>query len=204
MKIYLHNIIENTRVEGPGLRTAIWVQGCSIQCEGCMIPSTWAFTKQQSHNVEELATMLVTNKNIEGITILGGEPFDQAEAIATLIKQIREKSKLSIMLFTGYTKEYLEKNNPFYEEIISLVDILIEGPYIKSKTDFSREWIGSTNQKIHFLTDTYQHLKDKIYKNPNDHKIEIRLSKGGSVNINGMLPKEKLLQIISEIEKTKI
>lgn len=201
--IYLHNIIENTRVEGPGLRTAIWTQGCSIRCKGCMIPATWEFSTQQAYRIEDLADRIISNKKIEGLTILGGEPFDQAEAVYTLIEKIKAKSDLSIMLFTGYTSEYLEKNNLFFSQIKPMLDIFIEGPYVEAQTDFSREWVGSTNQKIHILTDRYEDVKDKIRKDPNDHKIEVRLAKDGSVNINGMLPKEELIRIVSEIRIVK-
>lgn len=201
--IYLHNIIENTRVEGPGLRTAIWTQGCSIHCKGCMIPTTWEFSTLNGYKVEDLADKIISNKRIEGLTILGGEPFDQSEALYKLVQRIKSNSNLSIMLFTGYTSKDLEETNPYFSKIIPLLDIFIEGPYIEEKTDFSREWVGSSNQEIHFITDRYKHLEKIIYKDTNDHKIEIRLSKDGSVNINGMLPKEELYHIVAEIRSTK-
>lgn len=196
MKINIHNIIDETRVEGPGIRTALWVQGCSIRCEGCMIPDTWNFSDRTVYNVDDLVAQIITNENIEGITILGGEPFDQIEALFYLITEIRNKSSLSIMLFSGYTSEYLKKTCPHFDKIMSEIDIFIEGPYIKNETDFSREWVGSANQQIHFLTERYLHLKDEVYKDSNKHNVEIRLEKDGSLNVNGMLPKEKLEELI--------
>lgn len=159
-----------------------------------MIPDTWAFRKENVYIIDDLVRKIVSNKNIEGLTILGGEPFDQSEALYTLIKEIRQASNLSIMLFTGYIGEYLEKNNEYYSQILQMIDIFIEGPYIKSQTDFSRQWVGSSNQKIHFLTDKYIQFKDELSERK--HQIEIRLSQDGTVTINGMLSEEDLSQII--------
>jgi len=187
MDLFTHRIIENTKVEGPGVRTAIWFQGCSIHCKGCMIPETWPFLQKQKIDVYQLAESLIANSSIEGITILGGEPFDQHEALYTLVKEVKEKSDLSIMLFSGYTTEVLEKKVSQAKAILSMVDIFLEGPYINELTDYSREWVGSSNQKIHFLTQRYAHIEEEIQKDPAVNKVEVRIYKDGTVTLNGMI-----------------
>lgn len=199
MKIYYHNIIERTKVEGPGVRTAIWFQGCSIRCEDCMIPDTWHFTKERSILVDDFVNLVVNDKAIEGITILGGEPFDQSEALMALIKSVKKQSDLSIMLFSGYTKDSLEaKKSIDITSILSLVDIFIEGPYVKEYTDFSRQWVGSSNQKIHFLSNRYQGFD--INRQSKNYDVEVRISKDGYISINGMLPKNKFHDMIDQVK----
>lgn len=195
MNIFLHKYITNTQVEGPGKRFALWFQGCSIHCKGCMLPNTWTFTKSQKISCGHLVGKIINTPSIEGVTILGGEPFDQPQALSCLMKQIKKYSDLSIMLFSGYTIQHLKLHCPQFEQIIKRTDIFIEGPFIKEQTSFSRPWAGSSNQLIHFLTDRY--TIDNL--NIPAQKIELRIPKEGEITINGMLPEEKLWTIYEAI-----
>lgn len=165
-----------------------------------MIPATWAFTRDKGVEISDLVKELIESRKIEGVTILGGEPFDQSEALLQLVSEIKQRSDLSIMLFTGYRSKFLEEHNTHYNKIIAQVDIFIEGPYIKEETDFSREWVGSSNQEIHFISDRYKYLKDSIIKDSEKNKIEVRLSKDGSFSINGILPKEQLEALVCDLK----
>lgn len=164
-----------------------------------MIPDTWHFTKERSILVDDFVNLVVNDKAIEGITILGGEPFDQSEALMALIKSVKKQSDLSIMLFSGYTKDSLEaKKSIDITSILSLVDIFIEGPYVKEYTDFSRQWVGSSNQKIHFLSNRYQGFD--INRQSKNYDVEVRISKDGYISINGMLPKNKFHDMIDQVK----
>ena len=81
MKLYVHKFLAITEVEGPGRRACIWVQGCSIRCPGCSVPWTWPERQGQQYSIEQLAAMIVGGDPVEGVTFLGGEPFDQARGI---------------------------------------------------------------------------------------------------------------------------
>lgn len=193
MNIYLHKLLENTQVEGPGQRFSIWLQGCLIQCPGCMLPQTWPFTQKNKVSCRQLAYRIINTPNIEGVTILGGEPFNQAKALLCLLRNIKKHSKLSIMLFTGYTTEYLQKYCPQFNSILSLTDVFIEGPYIKEKQISLHPWIGSSNQTVHFLTNRYS---AKDIPSP---KIELRISPQGEITLNGMMSLEQIETLFKEL-----
>ena len=180
MKIY--KIIEKTSVEGPGERFCIWVQGCSRHCEGCFAKETWDFSSGEEYNVNELFEMIKAQKSIEGVTFLGGEPFEQSDELLKLSKLIK-KINLSIVCFTGFKIEELKsKNNKIIDELLENIDLLIDGGFEKENFDLSRPWVGSSNQRYIFLSDKYNPDIITQYKN----KIEMRINKNGEVVINGM------------------
>jgi len=181
--LYIHDFIPVTEVEGPGKRACIWVQGCSIRCKSCMAPHTWKRSEGRPIFIDDLFARLSSNQEIEGLTVLGGEPMEQAEALLQLLTKVKGIG-LSVIVFTGYYLEQLTDNAQ--KRIIELCDLLIDGPYVKSLTDFSHPWIGSKNQKIHFLTDRYQYLKHK--QKIENQSIEVRITTNGEIKINGMLP----------------
>lgn len=180
--IDIYKIIENTSVEGPGLRFCIWTQGCKKHCKGCWAKATWKFGTGKKYDIEELFSLIKNQKNIEGVTFLGGEPFEQAEELSKLATKIKNE-KLTIVCFTGYTYEELKsKNDRFTDEFLSNIDLLIDGGFEEENFDLSRPWVGSSNQRYIFLSDTYSQAQINEYKN----KIEVRIKKSGRLEINGM------------------
>ena len=119
-------------------------------------------------------------ERIEGITVLGGEPFEQTEGLLELVKCCKEKG-YTVILFTGFFYEQLLRQRE-KREILSYTDLLIDGPYIEDKRDFTRPWVGSSNQKYIFLSERYSEKDLKEVKN----KLEIRISKEGGIWVNGM------------------
>ncbi len=135
--------------------------------------------------------------DIEGVTFLGGEPFEQAEALYELAKRVR-KIGLSVMTFSGYYLETIEQSTrKGWHLLLSVTDLLVDGPFVQSKLDVSRPWIGSSNQRYHFLTSRYSHLKNKLSTIPN--RIEIRLEPNGNISINGLAKQETLNNLIKNI-----
>jgi len=184
----ISRIEKRTRVEGPGLRYSIWVQGCPIRCEGCFNPHTWdsngGYTKDIDEILLEIKSTLETNTELEGVTFLGGEPFSQAKELRILAQKIKEMN-LSVVTFTGYEYEtILRSPNREWHRLLKETDLLIDGPYIQAQHDLSRPWIGSKNQNYRFLTDVYKHLESSLPLIPN--KLEIRLHPDGSISANGM------------------
>ena len=188
MKVRINKILKNTKVEGPGNRFCIWFQGCKKHCKGCWSKETWDFDKGELIEADEIINMISSTKNIEGVTFLGGEPFEQKESVKYLSQKIKEKN-LSIVCFTGYTYEEIEKTS---KDILENIDLLIDGEYKEEEKDFSRPWIGSKNQKYHFLTKKYNEDTIKTYQN----KIELNISKNGELFVNGMGDFEKLEKIL--------
>lgn len=181
----IHKIIDNTKVEGPGNRLSIWVQGCSRHCRGCFATDTWNFEAGQRMSVDQIVEIIKNNSSIEGITILGGEPLDQSSELAELISRVRSETRLSIILFTGYEYEaILADQDAAINCILRNVDVLIDGPYIEELRSFSIPLIGSSNQKFRFLSERYS-MQDFV-----KNKIEIRIDPSGKTIINGMIPFE--------------
>ncbi len=194
MKLRVFNILKNTKVEGPGIRYCIWTQGCSRHCKGCQAVHTWSHSGGKLYDVKEIIEDIKKQKEIEGVTFLGGEPFEQAEACGVIAKEVK-KNGLSVLCFTGGLLEDLSldtKNKMLLEN----TDLLIDGAFEIDKVDYSRPWCGSSNQRYHFLTDRYNEEIFTKYKN----KVEVNISKSGVVFMNGMGNFEDIMRKIDLIK----
>lgn len=180
MKLRVFNILKNTKVEGPGNRYCIWVQGCSLHCRGCQATHTWSHSGGINLNTGDIIEDILNQKDIEGVTFLGGEPFEQAEALGIIAQKVKENN-LSVLCFTGRLLEEL-RENPKNKMLLNNTDLLIDGPYEIDKTDYSRPWCGSSNQRYHFLTDRYNEEIFTKYTN----KVEVNISQNGFIFMNGM------------------
>ena len=180
-KLRIAQIVPSTEAEGPGRRFAIWFQGCPLRCPGCCNPEMLSFSDGESHTVSDLLNRIRKADDIEGITLLGGEPFAHADGAADLARSVREHG-LSVMVFSGYTLDELKANtNPDVGNLLGSTDILVDGPYVRELPDTRRRWIGSTNQRVHFLTDRYR-SDDPCWFKPNT--LEIRVDRSG-ITVNG-------------------
>jgi len=150
--------IDSTYALGPGKRFAFWLQGCPFSCPGCVAPSFLPIIPAHQFTIEQLLSLIAP---VEGITISGGEPMLQAEALAALLKMIHSQLDLSIIIYSGYYLNELKRlavHKPAISQILGMVDVLIDGRYEHSQND-SRGLRGSANQTIHFLTERYAHLR---------------------------------------------
>ena len=154
----LAKIIDVTQAEGPGLRTAIWVQGCLKRCVGCC---NGQFLKIQPADVcdsQMIIEQIAHNQQqygIEGVTLLGGEPFLQAEGLADVAQACRKMS-LSVMVFSGYQLEELDDSRfKGASQLLEATDILVDGAYQQALTENVRNWVGSTNQRFHYFTNLF-------------------------------------------------
>lgn len=149
-------LLLRSRSNGPGLRAVIWLQGCSILCPGCINQDFLPFIKQTIVRPKDLLRQIhVYASEVEGITVSGGEPFDQVEGLILLVKEAKEMG-LSSLVYTGYSLESLYSRNdwPLIEVILKNIDILIDGPFLtRQRGNFLGR--GSGNQIIHFLSERY-------------------------------------------------
>lgn len=177
-------IVSGTCAEGPGRRWAIWFQGCPLRCVGCCNPEMLSFSGGEPYTLAALKDLMQQSRdaeNVEGITLLGGEPFAHARDAVELASTARDLH-LSVMIFSGFTIEQLRAQpSPEVDRLLELTDILVDGPYLREQPDTTRRWIGSTNQRIHFLTDRYQ-ADDACWQTPNT--LELRLDRHG-LQVNG-------------------
>lgn len=153
--LFINTIVEATRSEGPGRRFALWVQGCSLHCPGCCNPEMLPFSGGKAIRVSRLLDMIRSvSAKIEGVTLIGGEPFDQAQACGMLAIGVRSIG-LGLMTFTGYEYQDLrrkEKNTT----LLMHTDLLKTGPFIREKRSPKRRWIGSSNQELIYFTERYR------------------------------------------------
>ena len=146
MRIY--SIAEETTVDGPGLRTSIYLQGCPIHCSNCHNKSSWDPNGGYEMKDEEIINKLKEDPFITGVSVLGGEPFFQKELLLRFLKKLKkELPSFSIWVYTGYTLELLKKDK-IALRVLKLIDVLVDGPFIESKKDSSCIFRGSLNQRI--------------------------------------------------------
>ena len=182
MTINLHNFLERSTENGPGVRAVIWVQGCALHCPGCFNPDTHDMHIRELVSVDELARKIFSISGIEGITISGGEPFLQAAPLAELAG-ILQKAQLSVVVFSGLTFEQLrEKNDPHWNALLAKTDLLIAGPFIQElASDLPLR--GSRNQTLHYLSERYKPLREHLENTTNS--IEILINRSGQVTMTG-------------------
>ncbi len=179
MSLRIAQIVPDTEAEGPGRRFALWVQGCTIRCPGCCNPEMFAADKGQLAEPSALADQALAISGLEGVSILGGEPGEQADGVADFCERVRAGG-LSVMVYSGYTLEDL-RARPGAQRLLASVDLLVDGRYEQTLPEHKRRWLGSTNQVMHFLTDRYRPDEPRFGAG---NTVELRLTKDG-LTING-------------------
>ena len=148
--IRIAGVVKESIVDGPGLRFAVFTQGCAHHCPECQNPETWDFEGGYDCGIDKILKAMDENPLLDGITMSGGDPLYQAEASYSLCSKVKEKG-LNVVVFTGYTYEELmelEKKDPWIEKLLSVTDILIDGRYEKDKRDLTLIFRGSQNQRV--------------------------------------------------------
>ncbi|HOC92242.1 MAG TPA: 4Fe-4S single cluster domain-containing protein [bacterium] len=197
MEIRLNNFVPDSDVDGPGRRASVFVQGCSIRCDGCAAPWMWDENAGKSVDADALIERILNIPGIEGVTFLGGEPFDQSKAVSYVAKAVREKG-LSIVTFTGRTIENIRASGIETDvDLIKNTDLLIDGPFMKTLADDSRPWVGSTNQRYIFLSCRYKALEPLLSAIAN--KLEIRIYPDGRVFANGLMLTDDLKKFVMKL-----
>ncbi len=186
-----------TKTEGPGLRACIQVQGCPIRCPGCAVPQTWSKQGGQTFDTQRLISKIVDGPPVEGVTFLGGEPFAQAAALAEIARGVKAHG-ITVLTFTGYWLEDIRKaNRTDFDELLAATDLLIDGPFQREQVQFTRPWVGSSNQRYHFLKDQYAHLASTLNSIPN--RIEVRLKPDGRILLSGLAPISDMKRLIADV-----
>lgn len=179
-KFAVARVLHGTVAEGPGRRTAIWVQGCSIRCPGCINPHLFEFKPAMTEVAEVLDGARAAE--VEGLTFLGGEPFDQADACAELAESARVEG-LGVISFSGYTYAELLEGSEAQVRLLRATDLLVDGRYVARSKETQRSLVGSTNQSFVHLSERYK------WFDPNDHpnRLDVRVAADGAVRLAGFL-----------------
>lgn len=143
-------IMKESIVDGPGIRFAIFCQGCPHDCEGCHNPSTHSFQDGEIVKISNILKYIDENPLIQGVTFSGGEPLCQVKPFLSLAKEVKNRN-LHLLIYTGYTIEELEirmKKEHELEELLRTADHLIEGRFVQKLRNLSLPYRGSSNQRI--------------------------------------------------------
>ena len=143
-------IMRESIVDGPGIRFAVFCQGCPHNCPDCHNPETHDFNGGTEVSIEKILKAIDENPMLKGVTFSGGEPTCQAEGFLTLAKAVKARG-LDITVFSGYTYEQLmqrAEEEPALARLLELTDLLIDGPFVKAKKDLTLQFRGSSNQRL--------------------------------------------------------
>lgn len=191
MNLRIHHFLAESRANGPGKRCVLWVQGCSLGCSGCFNPQTHAFGDGQVVPVDEVFGWIRDHAHlVQGLTVTGGEPLQQAAGVAALLRRVKTETQLSILLLTGFSWAEIEQLERIgsrvmaeaCRQILDDSDVIIAGPYRHDKR-LARGLLGSANKTVHFRSTRY---------GPADLALvppaEIQIAKDGSILMTGIDP----------------
>ncbi len=177
MLINIHSTIKSSRVNGPGDRFVIWTQGCRKMCKNCYNPETWSHYKNNLVDIDSLVEE-IKNSSVSGVTISGGDPFEQPEELFYLLREIKQLDLSDgVIVFSGYTMREIRGDYKL-EKCLDYIDVLIDGLYIEEKR-ITNGLAGSSNQQFHYLSDKISSDSIEI-----DQEVEIHLL-GELIQITG-------------------
>lgn len=147
--IYLFRLYHDSVTDGFGRRSVVQVAGCSIRCAGCYVPETHERENGRLTPIEEIVAAIDEERTRhDGVTVLGGEPFDQADSLAALVEKLKAKN-YHVVVYTGYTLEnLLAREDESVNQILAKIDLLIDGAFDRNLTRDAGEYRGSSNQRL--------------------------------------------------------
>lgn len=161
-EIRISGMIDESIVDGPGLRMTVFVQGCPHHCKGCHNPQTHDFDGGEVKSIMEIFESFKENPLLSGVTFSGGEPFCQPRPLSRLGQLVKGEGQ-NVVTYTGYTYEQLlemSKTDEGVKDLLEVTDILIDGPYVEEKRDLDLKYRGSSNQRIIILNKKLDKLPD--------------------------------------------
>ena len=155
------DILEDTTVDGPGFRTAIYAAGCPNGCPGCHNPESWDINRGRWMSTDEILQKVLAD-NFADVTFSGGDPMYQPEGFTELARAIKRQSRKNIWCYTGYTFEKLLRN-PRQAQLLKYIDVLVDGKFKKELRDEELYFRGSRNQRLIDVQTSLQKGETVIY-----------------------------------------
>ncbi len=172
---------ERSRVNGPGERSVVWVQGCSRECPGCFNPDFQDDVPAETISASDLTDRLLAISDTDGVTFSGGEPFEQPGPLADVGEALHAAGR-SLVIFTGYTEDELAaSDDPDVQRLLAVADLLVAGPYIETRASSEHPLLSSANQELVFLTERY---RDYDFGVPRK-QTEFRIKPDGTTDVSG-------------------
>jgi anaerobic ribonucleoside-triphosphate reductase activating protein len=151
MTLRVLDILFETMMDGPGLRTSIYFAGCKHRCKGCHNPQSWDMNGGYSMPINHILT-LIKEDEFANVTFSGGDPFYQVDAVTELAKRIKAETNKTIWCYTGFTIEEI-RENPSLNKLLPYIDVLVDGPYVEALRNTDLPFRGSENQRIIYIND---------------------------------------------------
>lgn len=181
MKINCAGFLERSRVNGPGERAVLWVQGCPLHCQGCFNQSLWSFKKTRLVSAEDIAETIIALPGIDGITFSGGEPFCQALPLAE-VGNLARRAGLSVVTFSGFPADaLLSSGRRPWKELLKVTDLLVAGPFIRN-VSCGTSLCGSRNQELLHLS---TRIPRTVYPEHAGRSVEFTISRHGEIITTG-------------------
>jgi anaerobic ribonucleoside-triphosphate reductase activating protein len=184
MKLALSRVHFPVTTLGPGRRVGIWLQGCSIRCPGCISADTWAHREPNLEVSAALECIEPWLDECEGVTISGGEPFDQVGGLLALLQAIRARCSADVLVYSGYSFEHIRE-----QPVVSsgLIDALITDPYLAHMPQ-TKALRGSDNQRLHCLTPLGKQVFASAERETSgrDKRLDVMFDEDGSVWLAGI------------------
>ena len=191
-QVRIHATQFRSRANGPGSRTVVWFQGCSLACPGCFNPDTHISLNPDSSTDELLKHLLEQESNPDGLTISGGEPLEQPTALRELVERWKEETKAGVIVLTGFTWKEIQSDT-VKVQAVARADLVITGRY-NSQLHIATGLRGSQNKNYNFLTNVYS-LQEML----DVPELEVLIEADGVVHVTGVAGSEALTQsLISE------
>ncbi|WP_282693617.1 4Fe-4S single cluster domain-containing protein [Streptomyces sp. CC208A] len=175
----VHSTLARSAANGPGLRFVVWSQGCSLACAGCFNPETHDPRAAPARRVEDLVDEAAGTDGVEGVTLTGGEPLEQPGAVAAFCRAIRRRTRLGIIVLTGFTRAEVE-SHPLRTAAVADVDLLVAGRY-NARLRLGAGLRGSANKEYWARTGRY--TPEDLLGVP---EAELVIGADGSITLTGM------------------
>ena len=179
-QLRVHSFLPLTVANGPGARCCLWLQGCSLGCPGCFNPETHSLKNGGLYDVSEVLTWIENAEGIEGLTVSGGEPLEQASPLMDLLALVRARTDLYILVFTGFSFDEVQQF-PFFQRMQDTIDVLVAGRFVREQ--MKEAFPGSLNKTIHHFSSRYDASDLAIVP-----VSEVIISRSGELSITGVDP----------------
>ena len=191
-ELNLAGFLARSTVNGPGIRSVVWVQGCPLHCRDCFNTASWSFSPNRKVSPVDLADCILEINGIDGVTFSGGEPFAQASLLALVGKQLQAEG-LTVVTYTGFSASHIfREQRPSWNALLAVTDLLIAGPYIGGLPSIS-PLAGSGNQQVISLTDAIQ---ARVGTSPAPAvMVEYTISSDGSLTTTGFPDPRSMQQL---------
>jgi anaerobic ribonucleoside-triphosphate reductase activating protein len=178
----VHHFEAISHANGPGVRCVLWLQGCTLGCPGCFNQETHSTYAGRKLTVgQALQEIKASSVNVQGLTVSGGEPFQQLVPLLSLLTKVRDETDLSVLVFTGFSEAEFTRF-PQWHELANCIDVVIAGRYEQSQR-LADGLIGSQNKTVRFCSNRYS-LRDLESVPP----AEIVVGTNGEIILSGIDP----------------